>query len=109
MKSLNLLIGLMIAMLLSACETAYIIDEMAYYSRKIGMVDDFNIARWHNMAFARESTFTIAALVDDDIAQVGLINSTEKAFQGYFAATSSTLSRSQSKALKMLKELVHTF
>ncbi|MCR8921926.1 hypothetical protein NO559_04035 [Dasania sp. GY-MA-18] len=72
-------------LLISACEPAYIKQEAQHYSRQLGIVDDYDISRWHSYVFARESRFVIAAIVDDKESQESLLQAAQRALGHYFA------------------------
>ncbi|WP_019530284.1 DUF4823 domain-containing protein [Dasania marina] len=92
-----------LALLLTACEPAYIIDGAQHYSRQLGIVNDYNISRWHSYVYARESSFVIAGLVADKNIQQPLLQVSEQAFAVYFARAVSVNTNTFAAALQQAK------
>ena len=46
---------------LLACQPGYTVDQAEYYARKIGVINQFDISRWHNRRILPDSTFTVVS------------------------------------------------
>ncbi|WP_157117993.1 DUF4823 domain-containing protein [Oceanicoccus sagamiensis] len=63
-----LLIGL--AMLLQACQPSYTAEQTEHYSRKIGIINQFEISRWHNRVITADNRLSV---VSDNVENVDVI------------------------------------
>ena len=57
----------------SACQPTYTGQQTEHYARKIGLIDQFEITRWHNYILPRTSSIVVAAKITQDIASETLL------------------------------------
>ncbi len=46
---------------LSACHHSYTVKQSEVYARQIGLINQFEISRWHNRVLAQNSSLLIAS------------------------------------------------
>lgn len=70
LRILKLGIVLAIAALLQACQSSYIAERTEHYSRKIGVINQFEVSRWHNRVITTNNQISV---ICDDVEKVDVI------------------------------------
>ena len=95
--------------LLAACEPGFVIGEAKYYSRQLGVFDDYNIKRSSTMVFANSSHFAISAMDPQLQVQHSLVNAADDGFSPYFTTTPMHQMQNQQQALTQARSLQANF
>lgn len=100
MKVFLRLASLMGVVLLAACQPSFIADETESFSRQLGVIEDFDISRWHSRVFSHDSRFVFYTSSADKEVQKAINMAGTSAFKRHFAAAESSdaNSRGQAKA-----------
>lgn len=98
-KQLHFIMVMTVTLCTVACEPAFIAEGSERLSRHVGLVDDFDITRWHSMVYARESHLVLASQVADATSRKSLLLSQQKAFSRYFSSSTVDSSTSVESAL----------
>lgn len=103
------LLILMLAGLLSACEPAFIAEETTNFSKKVGLIDDFNISRWHNLRYSKSSHITLVSYAQEKVIKDALLKGTEKGFIQYFSNVQTSIAHNRQQALLVSRGLYSSF
>ena len=88
-----------IMILISGCQPSFMVEESLKFSKQIGIVDDFDISRWHSRVFPRDSRFVFFTDSAPEDVRRAINSAGETAFQRFFTKVESNNGESRYKAL----------
>ncbi len=86
MSSSKIRLGLVVAvaLLLQACQPSFTADQTEHYSRKIGVINQFEITRWHNRVITADNQISVVSDVVDNVDVIVLSEVVAKGLSPYF-------------------------
>ena len=102
-----LLANLVLALLLSlqACQPSYSVDQTEHYARKIGVINQFEITRWHNRVISTDNQISVIGDVDDGVDTVVLSQVVADILAPYFKRVTGGHSKDSLVAAMTLTKL----
>lgn len=86
MLHLRLFLAVLIALLAVACTPSHTADTTAHYARQLGFTDRFDIKRWHNRQFAKDSRILVSLSAETDLDAAEITRAVAKSLSANFAA-----------------------
>ncbi len=71
-------------LILPACQPSYTAEKTESYSRKIGVINQFEITRWHNRVITADNKISVVSDVADNVDVIVLSEVIAKGLSPYF-------------------------
>jgi hypothetical protein len=92
-------------LLLQACQPSFTVDQSEHYARKVGVINQFEITRWHNHVIARSNRISVISEVDDGVDMIVLSQVVADNLAPYFARVTGGYSKDSLVAAMELTKL----
>lgn len=90
---------------LQACQPSYSVDQTEYYARKIGVINQFEITRWHNRVISTDNQISVIGDTYDGVDTVFLSQVVADSLAPYFKRVTGGHSKDSLVAAMTLTKL----
>ena len=83
-NTIKLSLLIVFALLLQACQSSFIVDQTSHYARAIGIINQFEVTRWHHRVIGTNNRISVVSDAIDNVDVIFLSEVIAKGLAPYF-------------------------